>query len=208
MRRHERRGHAEQRRAQAIDHRRAGHVDEAAQRRAGDDGALQPGRAEGHGARQQRGRHQQRHQRLLRRHLEGAHRAQHHRQRQQQRALRQRRRRARRPAPAPPAPAAATHSATMRARWWRSTTWPATSTSASAGRNCSSPTSPRSQAEPVRSYICQPMATSSIWLALTPASRAHHRRMKSRQARSSRVDMAAIIAWAAGRNAPDLDETQ
>ena len=97
-------------------------------------------------------------------------------------------------------PCAATHSATMRARWWRSTTWPATSTSASAGRNCSSPTSPRSQAEPVRSYICQPMATSIIWLALTPASRAHHRRMKSRQSRSSRVDMAAIIACAAGRN--------
>ena len=91
-------------------------------------------------------------------------------------------------------PCAATHSATMRARWCRSTTWPATSTRARAGRNCSRPTSPRSQAEPVKSYICQPMATSIIWLAATPASRAHHRRMKSRQARSSRVDMTTIIA--------------
>ena len=71
------------------------------------------------------------------------------------------------------------HSARMRARWKRSTTCPATSTSASAGRNCSKPTSPRSQAEPVRSYICQATATISICAAAVPARRANHRRMKA-----------------------------
>ena len=84
MRQAQRRGHAEQRRADGVSGARPGHVDQAAQRRPGDDGALQPGRAEGQGPRQQRGRHQQRRQRLLRRHLEGAHGAQHHRHRQQQ----------------------------------------------------------------------------------------------------------------------------
>ena len=39
---------------------------------------------------------------------------------------------------------------------------------------------PRSQALPVRSYMCQPIATSSIWLAAVPNSRADHSRMKGR----------------------------
>ena len=73
-----------------------------------------------------------------------------------------------------------TQTAATRARWWQSTTSPVTSTSASAGRNCSRPTRPRSQAEPVRSYICQPTATINIWLAPVPASRAHQKRRKSR----------------------------
>ncbi len=69
------------------------------------------------------------------------------------------------------------HSATMRARSNRSTTWPATSTSSSAGRNCSSPTRPRSHALPVRSYICQPIATISIWFAPVLARREYQKRM-------------------------------
>ena len=72
----------------------------------------------------------------------------------------------------------------MRARWWRSIRWPAGSASASAGANCSSPTRPRSQAEPVRSYICQATATISIWLAATPARRANHSSTKPRWAKS------------------------
>jgi hypothetical protein len=63
-------------------------------------------------------------------------------------------------------------------------TWPAGSVSSSAGTNCSSPTSPRSQAEPVSSYICQPTATISICAAVTLARRATHSRMKSRCAKS------------------------
>ena len=51
------------------------------------------------------------------------------------------------------------------------------SLSCSAGRNCRRPTSPRSHAEPVRSYICQPAATI-ICAAAVPASRANQKRMK------------------------------
>ncbi len=70
-------------------------------------------------------------------------------------------------------------SATMRARSNWSTTWPATSTSSKAGRNCSRPTRPRAQALPVRSYICQPMATISIWFAPVLARREYQKRMNA-----------------------------
>ena len=48
----------------------------------------------------------------------------------------------------------------------------------SAGTNWNSPTRPRSQALPVMSYMCQASATISIWLAVTPESRASQKRMK------------------------------
>ena len=166
-------------------------------RRPGDDGGLHAGRAEGQRARQQRRRHQHRRQRLLRRHLEGLGRAQHDRQRQQQLAAAARLPGAPARAPAPPRPAAPCRPPAMRARCCRSTTCPATSTSASAGRNCSRPTRPRSQALPVRSYICQPTATISIWLAVVPARRANQKRMKSRCGRRT-----AGITGAAAPAAP------
>ena len=82
------------------------------------------------------------------------------------------------PAVSTPATAAwaSTQPSTMRARWWRSATWPAGSVISSAGRNCASPTRPRSQALPVRSYICQPSATIIIWLASCVASRVNQKR--------------------------------
>lgn len=61
----------------------------------------------------------------------------------------------------------------MRTRWKRSAAWPAGNVNASAGRNCSRPTRPRSQALPVSRYMCQPMASIRIWLAATPAMREH-----------------------------------
>jgi tRNA pseudouridine32 synthase/23S rRNA pseudouridine746 synthase len=47
---------------------------------------------------------------------------------------------------------------------------PAGSAAASDGANCASPTRPRSQALPVRPYICQPMASISICCAPVPMS--------------------------------------
>jgi hypothetical protein len=57
----------------------------------------------------------------------------------------------------------------------RSASWPAGIVSSSAGRNCIRPTSPRSHALDVRSYICQPSATSIIWFAAEPSSRTHRK---------------------------------
>ena len=65
----------------------------------------------------------------------------------------------------------------LRSTW--SATWPATSVSSRAGRNWNRPTRPRSQALPVRSYICQPTATISIWLPVVPARRAYQKRMNA-----------------------------
>src|SRR6476620_5574691 len=48
-----------------------------------------------------------------------------------------------------------------------------------AGRNCDSPTSPRSSAEPVSAYICQPNATPTIWKAIAAHTRALQNRTKA-----------------------------
>ena len=69
-------------------------------------------------------------------------------------------------------------SATMWRRSWRSAMWPDTKASASAGTNWNRPTSPRFHALCVRSYICQPTATITIWLPMVPATRPAQNRMK------------------------------
>ena len=156
----------EKSRAGRIHRRGAGEKNQAAQRRPANHGGLHAGRRKSHGARQQAGRHQHRRQRLLRRHLERARNAEQHRQAQQQFA--------RRPGNRTPCVAATRMSATVacatrqaaiiRPRCTRSTTCPASSVNNSEGTNWYSPTSPRSHALAVSSYICQPTATISIWL--------------------------------------------
>ena len=66
--------------------------------------------------------------------------------------------------------------ASSQRRSCRSARWPAGRVSSRAGTNCIRPTRPSSQALPVSSYICQPSATISIWLAAVPAMRAPIRR--------------------------------
>ena len=75
---------------------------------------------------------------------------------------------------------AAMQAAKMRPRCRRSATWPAGRVMSSAGTNWNRPTRPRSQALPVMSYRCQATATSSIWLAAMPPSRASQKRMNGR----------------------------
>lgn len=67
-----------------VDRGGTGDKDHAAQRRPANDSRLHAGRAEGHGARQHGRRHQNRGERLLRGHLEGAGHTQHDGHRQQQ----------------------------------------------------------------------------------------------------------------------------
>ena len=68
--------------------------------------------------------------------------------------------------------------AMMRPRCKRSAACPATKVSKSAGANWYKPTSPKSQALPVSSYICQPTATISICWPAVLLKRASHMRMK------------------------------
>ena len=55
-----------------------------------------------------------------------------------------------------------------------------------AGTNCNKPTSPRSQALDVSSYMCQATATISIWLDIPPSSRPTQNRTKPRHASKGR----------------------
>src|SRR5512140_3748393 len=57
--------------------------------------------------------------------------------------------------------------------------------------NCRSPTSPRSQALPVRSYICHPSATSRIWFAAVESIRVHRKKWKLRESRPAPVPLPA-----------------
>ena len=90
--------------------------------------------------------------------------------------------------------------ATMRPRCTRSATCPATSVNSNAGRNWYKPTRPKSQALPVSSYICQPTATSSIWLPVAPNRRANHMRMNARwRTRSEKESKGGNVRLMRGR---------
>ncbi len=60
----------------------------------------------------------------------------------------------------------------------RSTTVPATNTSAMKGRNCASPIRPSAQALWVSAYICQPRMTACIWVPNEESARAQRRATK------------------------------
>src|SRR5258706_8919767 len=67
-----------------------------------------------------------------------------------------------------------------RRRSTRSASCPEGMVNATVGTNCSKPTSPRSHALAVRSYICQPSATSRIWFAAVESMRVHRKKWKLR----------------------------
>ncbi|MCY1295769.1 hypothetical protein D9M68_553630 [compost metagenome] len=73
--------------------------------------------------------------------------------------------------------------ATLR-RSKRSATWPVSRMNRTFGRNSMRPTRPRSSTLPVRLYICQPMATVSIWKPLAVNTRANQKARKGRWWRS------------------------
>src|SRR6478735_7352295 len=72
-------------------------------------------------------------------------------------------------------------SESTRRRSTRSASWPAGIVKRSVGTNCARPTRPRSHVLEVRSYICQPSATSSIWLPIVDRPRVHRKKWKPRE---------------------------
>ncbi len=84
----QRRSQCEEQHASRVHGLRAGHVDEAAEGRAGNDRGLRTHRCKGERARQHVGRHQRRHECLLCWHLKRLDRAQQHRDHEQQLAAR------------------------------------------------------------------------------------------------------------------------
>src|SRR5450631_4072457 len=69
---------------------------------------------------------------------------------------------------------------TTRRRSTRSASCPEGIVKATVGMNCRRPTSPRSHALAVRSYICQPSATSRTWFAAVDNRRVHRKKWKLR----------------------------
>lgn len=89
----------------------------------------------------------------------------------------------------------------------RSTSCPAGIVRKSAGTNCINPTRPRSHALPVRSYICQPSATSMICWPAVPTNRATSRLRRSPPSRRpGSVGERVTIAGAYGDTSAGIDE--
>src|SRR5260221_14353211 len=68
-----------------------------------------------------------------------------------------------------------------RRRSTRSASCPEGLVNATVGTNYSKPTSPRYHALAVRSYICQPSATSRSWFAAAESMRVHRKKWKQRE---------------------------